>query len=437
MTPYSGSCNKKPMIRTLHILDSPWSSSVYPLIMKQGAAARGRSLYYLRLIVALALIAGEFTNLVPYLSFVAASNANTAHLALHIPAYDLEYLSYVVCLLIVLSDPRSLKALIDKPVFIWVFVAVIVFTWGMLIRVMNTPTGYYGYLLMRPFGLRLNALAFMLSCTMIFADRGVLAATKRGVVWATLLAVALNCYEVFYPGVFSLDPGRAAGLYGDPNGSGIAIVFGTLIGLSVVSKRWRELFVLAAGVGVVATFSRQAMLALLILVLVCAFARVICIWKVVLAGTLACVAFVSLNLGTTLTSSGVLDANNVARLRMTLSGTSATERVEVARMMWDRFAAAPLLGNGFNTAGFWTHRQSHDLYLSFMADHGILGVLLLPALALSLFRRHWHYYAFASVLLLWQLFDHELFMYAFALIVLGIEANESAWPAAPDSRRAM
>ena len=63
---------------------------------------------------------------------------------------------------------------------------------------------------------------------------------------ATLVGVVLNIYDFMFPGVFSYDPGRAAGLYVNPNASGIALVFGCVIGLSAVRRGWwKEAFVLS------------------------------------------------------------------------------------------------------------------------------------------------------------------------------------------------
>lgn len=59
-----------------------------------------------------------------------------------------------------------------------------------------------------------------------------------------------------------------------------------------------------------------------------------------------------------------------------------------------------------------------------MADYGILGLLVIPAMAWSLRRKAWDSYTFAVVLLLWCLFDHNLFSDSFALISLAIQANE-------------
>ena len=68
---------------------------------------------------------------------------------------------------------------------------------------------------------------------------------------------------------------------------------------------------------------------------------------------------------------------------------------------------------------------SHNFYLSLLADHGIIGIFLIPALLLSIGRRSWDFYAFAAVFLTWCLFSHNVLDASAGLISLAIEAVES------------
>ncbi len=385
---------------------------------------RSRFASHLRLVFAVALIALEFTNVIAFVTFRAIQNPHTKRFAMNFSPFDLQFLSYGICLMVVGLDRSSVKRLFDKPIFRWVLVAIIVFTWGMLLRAFEAPAGFGEYLLARPLGLRLNALAFMLSCVLIFEGDNVLDFTKRAVALATLLAIAVNLYEVAYPGTFSAYSRRSAGLYVNPNESGMAIVFGCLIGLTALPKRCRELFLIAAGLGVAATFSREAMLAFLIVVVGASIGKAISCPRLLFMIAVGGVVFTTFDIGMSLTDNGVLSEEHVSRLSMTVSDSSARDRYRLAKKVLAKFEESPLLGNGFDTAGYWADNQSHNLYLSFMADHGIFGILLIPALVLSLFRRSWNYYSFGAAFLLWCLFDHNLFTDSFALITLAIQASE-------------
>jgi hypothetical protein len=59
-----------------------------------------------------------------------------------------------------------------------------------------------------------------------------------------------------------------------------------------------------------------------------------------------------------------------------------------------------------------------------MADYGIIGLFVIPALVWSVRRRSWDSYAFAVIMLLWCFFNHNVFSNSFALITLAIQADE-------------
>jgi hypothetical protein len=219
---------------------------------------------------AVVLIALVFTNLFGFLtgmsdSDYAATHTNLTHLRQSgIPPYSIRDFGFVVAALVVLLDPRSARRLFESRLFHWAFCILILYTWALLHRTEEAPPGMSTYDLMLPFFSRVNMLAFMVSCIVIFDGSDVLSTTRNLVVLATLAGVVLNGYDLIYPGTFSINPGRAAGLYMNANGSGMALILGCLIGLPAVPRYWREGFLVVALVGVLATFSREAILAALV-----------------------------------------------------------------------------------------------------------------------------------------------------------------------------
>ena len=119
-------------------------------------------------------------------------------------------------------DLKSAKRFLEKPIVLWAFAAMMLFTWGMLVRVFNAPAGIEDYDFFRLFGLRVNDIGFLLCCTMIFDDPDALQITKRAVAVATLAGVALNIYDFMFPGTFSFMPG------GPPVFMGIRMSLGSL-----------------------------------------------------------------------------------------------------------------------------------------------------------------------------------------------------------------
>ena len=145
------------------------------------------------------LIALEFTSLVPFL----AEGGNTPVTVEH-SRYPMYFAAYGICALIMALDFQSGKRFLEKPLVLWAFAALMLFTWGMLVRTFNSPAGIEDYLFFREFGLRVNAIGFLLCCTMIFDDPDTLQMTKRAVVVATLVGVVLNIYDFMFPGIFSV-----------------------------------------------------------------------------------------------------------------------------------------------------------------------------------------------------------------------------------------
>jgi O-antigen ligase len=67
-----------------------------------------------------------------------------------------------------------------------------------------------------------------------------------------------------------------------------------------------------------------------------------------------------------------------------IQDASALERKKVAELSWKMFTDHPFVGNGLGSTEAWSESQStHNMYLYLMADHGIIGVMILPLLCLA------------------------------------------------------
>ncbi len=383
-----------------------------------------RIAYWLRLVWAPLLIGLEFTNL-----YTVISEGGKTHLAEPRSPYVLQIATYGVCALILALEPSTGTRLVQKRIFKWTFAAFMLFTWGMLVRTFYAPAGIPSYDFLRTFGLQAHAIGFMLACVVIFDHPKVLAVAKTGVVLATLLGVALNLYELFHPGTFSSTLGRAAGLYVDSNCSGMALVLGCLVGLTAIPRRWRDIFLMLTFAGVMVTFSREAILAFAIVTAGAALGRAISLRRLLVVGALACALFSALELGNSLKGTESWTAANFERLSLSTSDTSAQERLSLGRKMLEEFEAAPLLGHGFGTDEYWIDTQpSHDFFLNMLANYGILGAFLIPALVLSVRRKSWDSNVFGLIFLIWSFFLHLVLLLPFSLIVIAIEAAEPAQP---------
>jgi hypothetical protein len=394
-----------------------------------------RIAYWLRMVWALLLIGLEFTNLFP----IVAEGGKTQLTNPRSP-YILQFATYGVCALLLALDQSNVTRLVQQRIFKWSFAVLALFTWGMLVRTFYQPPGIPSYEFLRTFGLQVHAIGFMLACVVIFDHPKVLALAKTGVVLATLLGVALNLYELFHPGTFSSVPGRAAGLYADSNCSGMALVFGCLVGLTAIRPRWREIFLILVAAGVVVTFSREAILALAIVAAGALLSRTLSPHRLIVGGVLACAFLSTLQLGNSLRGPLSLSAANLERLSFATGDASAEDRIQLGHKVLEEFEAAPLFGHGFGTDEYWGDIQSHDFFLNMLANYGILGVFIIPALVLSVRDKSWDSNVFGLVFLVWSFFLHLVLLLPFSLVIIAIEAAQAAQPvnkrllASPNSR---
>ena len=371
---------------------------------------------------AILLIALEFTCLFPFLMEGGKTPVTNER-----SRYTLYFAAYGICALIVALDLKSAKRFLEKPFVLWAFAAVMLFTWGMLVRVFNAPAGIEDYLFFRYFALQLNAIGFLLCCTMIFDDPDVLRITKWAVAVATLVGVVLNIYDFMFPGFFSYYDGRAAGLYVDPNMSGISLVFGCVIGVCAIRRPWwQEAFVLVSFIGVLVTFSRMAMIAFGCVLVVGILAGRLRLLRMAVACGVGVALFVAFNMGNSLLSEKLATSDSWSRFT-SKSDYSARDRVNLAEQTLDAFEEAPLLGQGFGTTLFWDRGRlgSHNFYLALLADQGIIGIFLIPALLLSIGRKSWDFYGFAAAILVFFLFYHSPLTEVACIISLAIEAVEA------------
>lgn len=378
---------------------------------------------FVRIPSALLLIALEFTALFPFLA-----EGGTTLRTIQLSRFPVYFAAYGICSLIMAFDLKSAKRFLETPLVLWAFAALMLFTWGMLVRTFNAPSGIDDYDFFRIFGVRVIGIGFLLCCAMVFDDPDTLQITKRAVVVATLAGVALNIYDFIYPGTFSRNPGRAAGLYVQPNLSGVALVFGCLIGLTAIRRCWwQEAFVLVSFIGVLLTFSREAILAFGSVVIGGSLAGRLSLRRLAVAGGVGTALLIAFNTGNNLATEKIESSGNWSRVTSQfLSDHSARSRTHLAERTLGAFKEAPLLGQGLGTTSYWGEsEESHNYYLSLLADDGIIGIFLIPALLLSIGRRSWDFYAFAAAFLVWCFFYHGVLDEAYGLISLAIEAAES------------
>jgi hypothetical protein len=295
---------------------------------------------------------------------------------------------------------------------------------------------------------RILALLFIFTTSLVYSEFYIVQKSARfAIIAANLMSVANNIYEFLNPGIFAgiNETGRAAGFYLDANSSGDALVLGMILGLGVLPVKYRIPFALLSGIGVFVTLSRGALVGWIIVMFILSITGAIPS-KQLLGWMIGLVLGISL-----LTQS----ANLLSQLDMPLfsrdvmarlegfttiksdggdvEDTSSIARKLVLKLGWEKFLEKPWIGNGLGSALFDVgalvdHEIStHNTYLLYMVEHGILGTFVLP---LAVFASTYPSrgegrnvsFAFAVFVIMWGFFSHTILNQRLHLLTFSLMA---------------
>lgn len=288
--------------------------------------------------------------------------------------------------------------------------------------------------------IRILSIVFLFLMVVIFSKyKFIQVWARRAILISVLIAVINNIYDFFHPLIFSsLNVGRPAGFYINPNQAGAALVLGLIFSIGILKPRYRVPFMLIVGVGVLLTLSRGALLGLIIVGLLLLKMEIIS-WRQLLRlgiglGLIAlAVAFYKGNLLTTLSDTNIFYNYGLSSRFEWLNDptkmdSSDSLRFRVIQLAWNLFSQHPLLGQGIGSTLDWSESVStHNIYLYFMADHGIVGAFIVPTLLLSVTRRARGEakrigFLFSAFILIWGLFSHNVLGERYILILFSLIA---------------
>jgi hypothetical protein len=264
------------------------------------------------------------------------------------------------------------------------------------------------------------------------------------VVLAGLLAFDFaRPWALYPPRTEGVIPGRAAATLLNANKAGEAMMLITLFGLAALPRRLRPLLLVAAAVGVVATFGRNAMLAWIVAVGLLVATRAVSaagaatLFGAGIAGGLLAGALVEFASNTPELTRAASDL--AARLGFFTSGRvsddSASERLTVALAALDLFFANPLLGAGSGSTYLWALPVSpHNLPLTLAAEFGLVGLAGWIWAVVLLWRGRF----FAErplqivgtvLFVFYSMFSHSLLDFAYWLLAMALLASRLPVPA--------
>lgn len=286
---------------------------------------------------------------------------------------------------------------------------------------------------------RVLSVIFLVLALIVFNGKGEQAFAQRCIAIAVLLATALNVYELFNPLTFSYIPGRSSGLYTNVNQSGAAIVLGLILSYQIIPDRFKVAYIGITAIGLIPTFSRSAMIGWAIVVgyFFLRAGVVAQVRRTVVLSTV-CVALVFSpvwsNVQQTLEERGVLTLNVLERIAFFTGGrtedASTSERQAVAANAWKLYGEQPIGGWGTGASrrmeGFDV--GTHNIYLSMIVDHGVIGFLIVPFLLLSILwglnRKMIDLAApWLLFMVVWGFFSHNVLEERYILIAIALIAS--------------
>lgn len=252
----------------------------------------------------------------------------------------------------------------------------------------------------RSLTLRMNDVLMSLCYLVIFyrmTDLRRIIVSTRAIMWATS---ALNILVVLTPQLFPIRmgvfPGRAAGLYWDPNQCATFLAMSLPLICLNTRMPMRLLNYAVVLVGISFTFSREGWVMWVVAV---AFDLVmkpgaqkrdvarIATNMAVLIGVSALFAALLTVVYEPLIESlrPFLTADTYARLSGGDQGSGA-ERLMIMRLGFDVFVSSPFVGSGLNATRSWNYAVSvHNMFILMLAEFGIIGGLLYAYFLRTLF----------------------------------------------------
>ncbi len=290
--------------------------------------------------------------------------------------------------------------------------------------------------------LRKRVLSVLFVCMMyVIYQQKSLTQVKYALLAVVLLSIGNNFYELLNPGAFGLvNSGRPAGFYLNPNKTACALVLGMLFTIDIIKKPHRWLYTLLVGMGVFTTFARGGIMGWIVCVAILIASRVISDKRrTVLLPMLVLFTFLVIANPLKLLGGyfeGGMDSsysNVVSRLEQfqtpSLEDESARDRSSVAKYAWKMFGDRPFWGHGLSSTNKWTVADisTHNMYLYYMVDHGVIGLMFLPGAVFAVIYRNRGederiVLCFGIFISLWGLFSHNVLEEKYILLPFALLA---------------
>ncbi|MDE2236097.1 MAG: O-antigen ligase family protein [Gammaproteobacteria bacterium] len=331
------------------------------------------------------------------------------------------------------ATPRLRYSFFNTPLFIWCVLFIGINLASYFLISASHIEQFKGRIRDAALLLTLLSLFIMLADQLIYLRKFILLAVVCGVI--------INIISIFHcdyliPAQYG-DACRSAGLYINPNDSAIALLFGMIFSIGTIPKAWRIVFAFCVMIGVVVTFSREAIAGwLAITFMFCILGviewRKLLLWLAV--STVSTVLLLVVAIKTGILNAAAVSSYTVQLRRLVWfvhglrSGASVDIRLKLLAKGWEMFLKHPWIGNGIGSTDHWNLPYStHNIYLYYMDDFGLAGLLLFPMLVWSVVygsrgAARTIGWCMAVFLLLIGLFNHDLVHSYYSLFSLALMA---------------
>jgi hypothetical protein len=290
--------------------------------------------------------------------------------------------------------------------------------------------------------LRKRLLSVLFICMMyIIYQQKSLTQVKYALLAVVILSIGNNFYELLNPGVFgSINSGRPSGFYLNPNKTACALVLGMLFTIDIIKQPYRWLYILLVGIGILTTFARGGIIGWIVCVGILIANRMVSDKRrtVIFPTLILCTFLVIANPLKLLGGyfEGGMDSsysNVLSRLEQfqspSLEDESARDRNSVAKYAWKMFGERPFWGHGLSSTNKWTVADisTHNMYLYYMVDHGVIGLMFLPGAVFAVVYGNRGedgriILCFSIFIGLWGLFSHNVLEEKYILIPFALLA---------------
>jgi hypothetical protein len=249
------------------------------------------------------------------------------------------------------------------------------------------------------------------------------------------LAILFNVLHFLFPFLFdTFISSRPSGTYSNPNQSAICITLGMILCLDRIPEKWREFFIISAGLGVFLTFSRGGVLCYIISVFV------LLLYKKLNYTRMINYSIIIALIGYTLTLFGYENSEN-AMHTMKLhnsfferyfslndkSTNSLVYRWTSLVYSFEDIKSHFFLGKGLGATRLppYDHTGPHNIYLKHLVEGGIVGLITFPTLlgiiGLSVKEsKHSYLIVFPLILGICGFFSHNILNEPHILILIAL-----------------